>query len=412
MSKKFFRNGIVISSFLLAISAVFVFIFADFGNVEATATTASSINSEINSVKEQLSSLESRQNSIENALSAAESEKESSLASKQLLEEQIGSLEEEIDVLANYIDSLTESERELEDRITELQAEYDDYYEKYRERVRENYEKGDISYLEILLGSESFSDMLTRLDYVMAVMEYDNSLLENMEANIAEVEESKSTLEAAIEENEAASARLASKRASYTSKISDLENTIASLDSDINSYGADLAEFSRLEREFQAQLDALMDQNMEYMGGDYFIWPVPSSSSISSYYGSRTYYYNGRWVSDFHDALDIAAPGGSPIIAAASGKVIFAGWVTTGGGYKTVIDHGGNISSQYMHQQRILVTTGQSVDQGDTIGLVGKTGTATGNHLHFKITKNGSTVNPIYYINYQNDFSVLRKITD
>ena len=62
MSKKFFRNGIVILSFLLAISAVFVFIFADFGNVEATATTASSINSEINSVKEQLSSLESRQN--------------------------------------------------------------------------------------------------------------------------------------------------------------------------------------------------------------------------------------------------------------------------------------------------------------------------------------------------------------
>ena len=58
------------------------------------------------------------------------------------------------------------------------------------------------------------------------------------------------------------------------------------------------------------------------------------------------------------------------------------------------------------------MTTGQSVDQGDTIGLVGQTGTATGNHLHFKITKNGSTVNPIYYINYQNDFSVLRKITD
>ena len=68
------------------------------------------------------------------------------MASKQLLEEQIGSLEEEINVLSNYIDSLNESEQELEDRITELQTEYDDYYEKYRERVRENYEKGDISY--------------------------------------------------------------------------------------------------------------------------------------------------------------------------------------------------------------------------------------------------------------------------
>ena len=212
--------------------------------------------------------------------------------------------------------------------------------------------------------------MLTRIDYVMAVTRYDNSLVEKMAANLEETKQSKATLEQAIAENKSASAQLKNKQSSYKSTVSDLESTIADLEDNIDSYAEDIAEFSRLEREFQKQLDALMDQQKEYIGGDYFIWPLPSSSTITSYFGYRTYRINGKTVTDYHDALDISAPRGTPIIAAGSGKVIFAGWVTTGGGYKTVIDHGGNISTQYCHQSKILVKTGQEVKQGETIGLV------------------------------------------
>lgn len=407
------KKNIVISIFIiLMISVVSLFVFYPLGSVSSdAATTASSVNSEISSVKDKLSSLESKQNSIEKSLAAAKNKKEASLESKQLLEEQISSLQEEINVLSDYISSLTKDEKILEDKIEDLQKEYDEYYKKYCARVRENYEKGSISYLEIILGSKNFSDMLTRIDYVAAVMEYDNTLLKNMEANLEETKQSKETLENAISENKAASQRLASKKSTYSSKISTLETTIDNLEEDINAYGAELAEFSRLEREFQSQLDALMNKQIAYMGGDYFIWPVPSSSTKTSYFGYRTYYINGRYVTDYHDALDISAPLGTPIVAAGSGKVIFAGWVNTGGGYKTVIDHGGNIGTQYCHQSKILVSAGQSVNQGDTIGLVGHTGTATGNHLHFKITVNGTAVNPIYYVNYRNDFSVLKKIS-
>ena len=66
--------------------------------------------------------------------------------------------------------------------------------------------------------------------------------------------------------------------------------------------------------------------------------------------------------------------------------------------------------TRYGHNSRVIVSTGQEVKQGETIGLVGKTGAATGNHLHFKITKGGTAVNPIYYVNYRNDFSSLKKI--
>ena len=410
MTKKI--KGILSSvSVFIAVIMFALLLTSPFGTVETQAkTSASSISSDINNVKNQLSELEKKQNALEKKLASAKSQKQQSLKTKQLLEEQISSLESEMKVLSDYISSLAEDEKVLENRIDELQAEYDDSYAKYCERVRLNYEKGKISYLEILLGAESFSDMLTRMDYVMAVTRYDNSLVEKMAANLEETKQSKATLEQAIAENKSASAQLKNKQSSYKNKVSTLESTIADLEDNIDSYAEDIAEFSRLEREFQKQLDALMDQQKAYMGGDYFIWPLPSSSTITSYFGYRTYRLNGKTITDYHDALDISAPGGTPIIAAGSGKVIFAGWVTTGGGYKTVIDHGGNISTQYCHQSRILVKTGQEVKQGDTIGLVGRTGAASGNHLHFKITKGGTAVNPIYYVNYRNDFSSLKKI--
>lgn len=412
MFKKKITKILSFVSVFLAL-AIFVSLSASpVGVVETdAATSASSINSDINSVKDKLAELESKQNTLSNKLAAAKKEKKESLQTKQLLEEQIASMETEMEVLTDYIASLSENEKVLEARIEELQSEYDDAYEKYCQRVRLNYERGNISYLEILLGAESFSDMLTRLDYVMAVTRYDSSLVEKMSASLEETKQSKETLEKAIEENKTATEKLKEKQSTYKTTISTLESTIASLDDNIDTYGEELAEFNRLEREFQSQLDALMDKQLAYMGGDYFIWPVPASSTMSSYFGWRTYRINGKVVTDYHDALDIAAPSGTPIVAAASGTVIFAGWVTTGGGYKTVIDHGGMISTQYCHQSKILVRTGQKVNQGDKIGLVGKTGSATGNHLHFKITKNGTAVNPIYYINYRNDFSVLKKIT-
>lgn len=410
MSKKTLKNLLFTVTVAVFAVIIVIFVFPENNVIAEASTSASSISEEISAVKNKLSSITTRQKAIEKALAAAKEKKADSLAEKELLEQQVKSLEDEISVLTDYIASLSENEKILNEKIESLQTEYDEYYAKYRIRVRENYERGNVSYLEILLGSGSFSDMLTRMDYVLAVMEYDNSLLDKMESNLEETKQSKEVLEEAINENKSASQRLKEKKASYNSKVSTLENTISSLNSDINTYGANLAEFSRLEREFQAQIDALMDKQLAYMGGEYFIWPLPSSYSTSSKFGNRTYYINGRYVTDYHDAIDIPAPEGTKIVAAGAGKVILAGWVNTGGGYKTVIDHGGNVSTQYCHQSKILVSVGQTVKQGETIGLVGHTGTATGNHLHFNIRINGKSVDPALYVNYRNDFSSVRKI--
>ena len=115
-------------------------------------------------------------------------------------------------------------------------------------------------------------------------------------------------------------------------------------------------------------------------------WPL--SGPINSSYG-----YRGR---EFHTGIDIGAKTGTPYYAAASGKVVSAGW-NGGYGYMVLIDHGNGVATRYAHSTRLAVSAGATVTQGQCIGYVGATGRASGPHLHFEIIINGSTVNPANY---------------
>jgi len=117
-----------------------------------------------------------------------------------------------------------------------------------------------------------------------------------------------------------------------------------------------------------------------------FVWPLQ---------GVLTSAFGPRW-GRMHEGIDIAAPAGSAITAAASGTVIYAGWF---GGYGNlvVIDHGGGVATAYGHMSAIYASGG-AVDQGQSIGAVGTTGHSTGNHLHFEVRINGSPVDPLGFL--------------
>ena len=98
-----------------------------------------------------------------------------------------------------------------------------------------------------------------------------------------------------------------------------------------------------------------------------------------------------------HTGIDIAAPGGTPIVASKGGEVIYAGWL---GGYGNlvVVDHGDSVVTLYAHQSRIGVVEGQPVDQGQVVGFVGTTGNSTGNHLHFEVRVDTHPEDPRKYL--------------
>ena len=125
-------------------------------------------------------------------------------------------------------------------------------------------------------------------------------------------------------------------------------------------------------------------------------WLVPCSyKKMTSPFGLRESPTTG--ASTYHQGVDLSANAGTPIIASRGGTVTIAGYSNSAGYYVT-INHGDGFSSIYMHMTNYIVSSGQKVNQGQTIGYVGKTGIATGNHLHFGIAKNGAYVNPCSYV--------------
>jgi murein DD-endopeptidase MepM/ murein hydrolase activator NlpD len=153
------------------------------------------------------------------------------------------------------------------------------------------------------------------------------------------------------------------------------------------------------DAEFQAESDriAALAQsagNGPRMGNGTFIRPV--NGPITSGFGYRTDPVTGG--TSFHSGIDIGASCGTPIKAAGTGVILSAGWNSGGYGNMTLINHGGGLSTLYGHQSSIIVSAGQSVNQGQVIGYVGSTGKSTGCHLHFEVRVNGTPVDPTGYL--------------
>lgn len=160
-----------------------------------------------------------------------------------------------------------------------------------------------------------------------------------------------------------------------------------------------------LPHEWQKYLDFKFTDYIQMKDG--VLWGIPCAyTRVSSDYGYRYHPITGKWSG--HKGMDLAAPEGTPIYASRSGVVVYADWdtVESGGGLYVSIDHQDGYKTQYMHMKELVVEKGQEVEMGQLIGYVGKTGTATGFHLHFVIriwkeeTKSWGWANPNDYIDF------------
>ena len=134
----------------------------------------------------------------------------------------------------------------------------------------------------------------------------------------------------------------------------------------------------------------IVNPDADWVGTGIFQWPLPQSYTITSWFGYREDPFTGEI--SYHSGTDIAAPEGTPILAAADGTVTIANAIDSWGGgygYHIKVNHNDTFDTLYAHCSSICVTVGQEVKQGEVIGYVGTTGNSTGNHLHFEVWQNG-----------------------
>ena len=352
-------------------------------------------------LKSRLAELKSARAEANAAVEALEGESEKYSEKIAALDYQIQSTRAELNATQKIIDSLTRDIADKQDELEETIAQLDEKQELFETRIRVMYENGDTTYLEVLLSSEDFSDMLTNMEIVSQIMDYDKRIVEEYKALKAQIETQKAALESDRKDKQDYADDLEQAYEEIEAQKKEYKALKAKVDSDLALKKAEAERMLREQDEINDEIAALSRQETATSGGGggkvysgSLVWPCPSYSRISSQYGYRTHPISG--TRKLHKGLDIAASSGNPVIAAASGTVVKSYFSSSYGNY-VVISHGGGLMTAYAHMTRRLVSAGQTVAAGQQVGTVGSTGNSTGPHLHFEVYVGGSTTNPMNY---------------
>lgn len=280
-----------------------------------------------------------------------------------------------------------------------------------KHRLVDVYEHGDTGYLSVLMASKSFTDFVERWEDLRLLIAANQRAVKERKAAERKVSKAQAGLEssqAALAQQEEAQRRA---RNQLGTLAQERQNLVAVADAQRRHVATQVAEIEDLSATEEAQLEALIVERQRELAAQreaarraagivgtesapgILSWPV--SGTITSPYGYRQNPFGG--APDFHPGLDIAAPMGTTVTAAASGTVISAGWYGGYGNY-ILIDDGGGMATGYGHLSQIFVSNGQSVQKGQAIGAVGSTGHSTGPHLHFEVRLNGKTTDPAAYL--------------
>ncbi|MDA8344315.1 MAG: peptidoglycan DD-metalloendopeptidase family protein [Thermaerobacter sp.] len=255
-------------------------------------------------------------------------------------------------------------------------------------------QEGPGGYLNVLLGAQSFSDFEVRLGLLGKIIAADVSVIHTVQTAEKLLLEEKQALAAERSQYAHVAAMRRQEQSALQTQLTYQRQAIAQLDASYSKQQSAVHSDEGNSQEIEQIIQSLSSHGTgSGVRGVHFIWPVVGP--ITSPFGWRLDPVMHQWW--IHTGIDIGVPYGTPIHAAATGKVIVAQWLN-GYGYTIIIDDGVGISNLYAHQERFAVHVGQQVQQGQVIGYAGATGWATGPHLHFEVRIDGKPVNPAPYM--------------
>jgi murein DD-endopeptidase MepM/ murein hydrolase activator NlpD len=292
---------------------------------------------------------------------------------------------------------LQQKQAELETaraRLDALKLRLHEALQILEQRLVAIYESSEPDLITVLLQAHGFDDLLARTQNHQSLQHQDNDIVSRVRELRNEMQVTVNTVRTARDDIAARKHELDVTRTSLKQRTTELATarskqhaTLEAVRKRQGDLETDVNEISEQIAKQLAQSSGALPAGPIQPGGHGLIWPV--NGPVVSGFGPR-------WGS-FHEGIDIAVPTGTPIRAAASGSVEIAG-VEGGYGNYTCVDHGGGLSTCYAHQERILVSVGQEVSQGQIIGITDCTGHCLGPHVHFEIRVNGQAVDPMGYL--------------
>ena len=375
----------------------------------------------LDEIEAEQDALDVERQKLEDQLTALRNDEAQKREYQQTLQRKIDVVQEKVDSARRDIDELNGQINVLTAKLKKSQEKIQDTIDRFKERLAALYRAGNVSTLEILLNSSSFSDFTMRSELIKAMSLRDQDMLNVIEDYITETEDER----AECEKSKAKVAELQKQLESDMDELNDLyienANAIAALQEAENATQAELDKNTEEREANDREMEELIAKQKAWEeeqrrqqaassgGGTYWgsgvhyptggggvegfypIWPLPGVSYVSAHYGG----YPG------HRGMDIAGPYGTPVVAAESGVVIKANNYDSWGeswGYYVLIYHNGTFTTRYAHLSALTVYDGQYVEKGTVVGYEGATGNVTGPHLHFEVYENGTRVNPMYYL--------------
>ena len=351
--------------------------------------------------KSELSSIKEKQK-------AAEAEKGEIVNELEQYNTKIVSLNTEITNAQSEIDKKQAEIDELNGKIDEMQAKIDDRKSGMSKRLRAMYKNGSVGFIDIILDSRNFSELLSNLSMLQKIYKSDRSTLNSLEKISKELNHTKKELSAAQQAMASSQSELKDKKGELDKVSAQLEAKAAKIDENLAIFNQQAESLSsQIAAELAAQQQQAAVNNgggsaggssgggVSYVGTGGMISPV-SNYVVTSEFGNRV---GLEQYGTFHGAIDLACPMNTPVVASDSGRVMnLTGWYQQGYGWGVFIDHGNGIVTAYGHNSALVVSPGQYVQKGQIIAYSGMTGWATGPHVHFEVRVNGTLVNPRNYV--------------
>lgn len=286
--------------------------------------------------------------------------------------------------------------------LEQAKEEEDAQYEMLKAHIQNSYENQNFTYLDALLNATDFGDVLNNAEYIQAVNEYDEKILNEFIEKRRNIANKKVLLEAIADDSGLLEQALSDEEEILLELSDAKDQQIANYQAAIDQGKSKLESLGQLElnqnskiRQIESSSHTTFVYNQEVYNGETFAWPCPASTYITSYFGGRDAPIAG--ATTYHLGIDIGADMGDNAVAAMNGTVIYTGYMGATGN-TIIIDIGSGYSIIYEHLSGYACSPGDQVVRGQTVGYVGSTGISTGAHLHFGVRRDGEYVDPLTYL--------------